>query len=88
VLVVRYGRTTRPQIMRGIDVLTGVNAHVYGSVLNMCPVKGVDGYGFQYNHYHEVVVGTSGATHEAAGRVAAPSEHAQARGIAGSARHR
>ena len=88
VLVVRYGRTTGRQVTRGLDLLSGVNAHVYGTVLNMCPVRGVDGYGFQYNHYHDVDVRSPGGNHEAARRVAAPVEQTPETGTVRAARRR
>jgi capsular exopolysaccharide synthesis family protein len=51
VLVVRQGRTDLPAVSRGLALLQTVNARVLGSVLNMVPRKGVDGYGFDYGHY-------------------------------------
>ncbi|MEP6562291.1 MAG: CpsD/CapB family tyrosine-protein kinase, partial [Nakamurella sp.] len=49
--VVRHGRTSLPEVTRGLALLETVNARVVGCVLNMTPGKGVDGYGFDYGHY-------------------------------------
>ena len=50
-LVVRCGKTAGAQVGSGLALLRTVNAQVLGSVLNRVPVKGVDGYGYQYGRY-------------------------------------
>ena len=48
-LVVRHGRTTREQVTRALDALRSVDARVLGTVLNMAPANGPDGYGYDYS---------------------------------------
>lgn len=54
ILVVRAGVTRREHAARAIEVLRGIDAVVYGAVLNMAPTKGLDaytyGYGYEYDH--------------------------------------
>lgn len=47
-LVVRHGRTTREQLTRSLDALSSVGARVLGTVLNMAPAGGAQGYGYGY----------------------------------------
>lgn len=53
VVVVRYGKTKRPQVARAFQILHGVDARILGAVLNMAPTKGADaqvsyhGYGYE-----------------------------------------
>lgn len=51
IVVVRCGSTTREQASRAVDILRGVDAHVYGVVLNMVPGRGSDGYQYGYGSY-------------------------------------
>jgi len=48
IVVIRSGRTTREQATRAVEILRGVDAHVYGAVINMVPTKGpgADKYGY------------------------------------------
>lgn len=52
--VVRHGRTGLSQVARGLALLDSMGAQVLGCVVNMVPSKGLDGYGFDYGHYHEM----------------------------------
>jgi succinoglycan biosynthesis transport protein ExoP len=47
-LIVRQGRTTREQVERSLETMRGVGARVLGTVLNMVPVGGPHGYGYEY----------------------------------------
>ncbi len=47
-VIVRYGKTTKEQLTRSLDALSSVGARVLGSVLNMVPNGGTDGYGYGY----------------------------------------
>jgi succinoglycan biosynthesis transport protein ExoP len=51
ILVVRSGHTTRDQAARSVEILRGVDAHLYGVVLNMAPTKGPEAY--KYGYYGE-----------------------------------
>lgn len=50
-VVVRSGQTTREQASRAVEILRGVDAHVYGVVLNMVPTKGPGAYRYGYYGY-------------------------------------
>jgi non-specific protein-tyrosine kinase len=48
-VIVRHGRTTREQLTRSFDALKSVDARVLGTVLNMAPTGGANGYyGYGY----------------------------------------
>ncbi|MGI8535836.1 MAG: polysaccharide biosynthesis tyrosine autokinase [Mycobacteriales bacterium] len=51
IVVVRAGSTTREQAARAVGILRGVDAHVYGAVLNMVPTRGPDAYRYGYYGY-------------------------------------
>ena len=52
VLVVRYAKTTRGQIAAAVRSLKSVDARLLGSILNMTPLKGSDGYeSYGYGYY-------------------------------------
>jgi polysaccharide biosynthesis transport protein len=51
ILVVRAGHTTKEQSARALSILNGVDAHVYGAVLNMVPTKGPGAYAYGYYGY-------------------------------------
>ena len=44
----RHGLTSREQVVRAVESLRVVDAHVIGNVLNMAPAKGPDAYGYGY----------------------------------------
>ena len=50
ILVVRYGTTTKAQVAIAAGALKHVGARLLGSVLNMAPAAGVDGYGYGYEY--------------------------------------
>ncbi len=47
-VIIRQNRTTREQLGRALDALRSVDARVLGTVLNMAPASGADGYGYGY----------------------------------------
>ena len=47
-VIVRHGRTTREQVTRAMAALSSVDARVLGTVLNMAPSGGANGYGYGY----------------------------------------
>ena len=47
-LIVRHGLTSREQVIRAVESLRVVDAHLIGNVLNMAPAKGPDAYGYGY----------------------------------------
>lgn len=48
-VIVRHGKTTREQLARSLDALKSVDARVLGTVLNMAPAGGANGYyGYGY----------------------------------------
>ena len=47
-LIVRHGVTSREQVVRAVESLRVVDAHLIGNVLNMAPAKGPDAYGYGY----------------------------------------
>jgi capsular exopolysaccharide synthesis family protein len=47
-LIVRHGQTSREQVIRAVESLRVVDAHLIGNVLNMAPAKGPDAYGYGY----------------------------------------
>ena len=47
-LIVRHGLTSREQVVRAVESLRVVDAHLIGNVLNMAPAKGPDAYGYGY----------------------------------------
>jgi tyrosine-protein kinase len=49
-VVVRQGRTTREQLTRALAALRNVDARVLGTVLNMAPTGGANGYGYGYGY--------------------------------------
>ena len=52
VLVVRYGKTSRGQIINAVRSLKSVDARLLGTILNMTPRKGADGYeSYGYGYY-------------------------------------
>ena len=54
VLVVRYGKTKRAQIAAAARSLKSVDARLLGSILNMAPARGSDGYGsYNYGYYED-----------------------------------
>lgn len=54
VLVVRHGKATRTQITAAFRTLTAVDARLLGTVLNMTPKRGEDGYGaYGYGYYED-----------------------------------
>lgn len=65
ILVVRAGSTRKEQAMRALEILRGVDAHVYGAVLNMAATRGPDAY--RYGYYG------GGYTSEPAGNVQSPT---------------
>jgi capsular exopolysaccharide synthesis family protein len=48
IVVVRHGKTTREQVTRSLDALNSVGARVLGTVFNMVPAGGPNGYGYGY----------------------------------------
>lgn len=70
IVVVRAGRTTRDQAGRAVEILRGVDAHVYGVVLNMVPARGPASYGYGYGYGATAV--TIPAVPAAAGPPGAP----------------
>jgi capsular exopolysaccharide synthesis family protein len=50
ILVVRRGKTTKDQLSEAYQRLVSVDARVLGSVLNMTPDRGADGYGYGYGY--------------------------------------
>lgn len=50
IVVVRYGKTTRDQVLHAVDRLNAVDARVLGCVLNMTPDRGGGGYGYGYGY--------------------------------------
>jgi polysaccharide biosynthesis transport protein len=50
VLVVRYGRTRREQLLRTTQALETVDARILGTVMNMAPTKGPDAYAYGYGY--------------------------------------
>lgn len=62
VLVVRYGSTTRNQIGNAANSLRSVDARLLGTILNMTPLKGADGYeSYGYGYYEDVPPLTEGS---------------------------
>lgn len=53
VLVVRYGKTKRTQILSAMRSLRSVDARILGTVLNMVPLRGADGYESYGGGYYE-----------------------------------
>lgn len=54
VLVARYGKATRGQVTTAVRSLQSVDARLLGTILNMTPVKGSDGYeSYGYGYYEE-----------------------------------
>jgi succinoglycan biosynthesis transport protein ExoP len=51
IMIVRSGQTTREQALRAVEILRGVDAHVYGVVINMVPTKGPGAYKYGYYGY-------------------------------------
>jgi capsular exopolysaccharide synthesis family protein len=52
VLVVRHGKTTRSHVSAAVRSLRTVDARLLGTVLNMTPLKGTDGYeSYGYGYY-------------------------------------
>ena len=51
VLVIRAGKTTKDSARRALETLQSVDAHVYGAVLTMVPIKGPDAYRYGYYGY-------------------------------------
>jgi len=47
-LIVRHGLTSREQVIRAVESLRVVDAHLIGNVLNMAHAKGPDAYGYGY----------------------------------------
>lgn len=50
ILVVRASATRREHAARALEILRGVDAVVYGAVLNMAPAKGRDAYTYGYGY--------------------------------------
>jgi capsular exopolysaccharide synthesis family protein len=50
VVVVAAQRTHREQVRQAVDLLRGVDAHVFGAVFNMAPAKGPDAYRYGYGY--------------------------------------
>ena len=54
VLVARYGKATRGQVTTAVRSLQSVDARLLGTILNMTPIKGSDGYeSYGYGYYEE-----------------------------------
>jgi succinoglycan biosynthesis transport protein ExoP len=51
IMILRSGHTTREQAMRSVEILRGVDAHVYGVVINMVPTKGPGAHKYGYYGY-------------------------------------
>jgi len=49
-LVVRHGVTTRPQAQAAVQALESVDARLLGTVFNMVPTRGSDGYYYSYSY--------------------------------------
>lgn len=54
-LVVQSGRTTSDQASRAVEILRGVDTHIYGVVLNMIPNQSRDVHGYQYGYHPDPV---------------------------------
>lgn len=50
ILVARYGHTTKEQAAEAVSRLGTVDARTFGTVLNMVPARGADGYGYGYGY--------------------------------------
>ncbi|GAA1264717.1 polysaccharide biosynthesis tyrosine autokinase [Arthrobacter pascens] len=80
ILVVDSKSTTRMNVLKSLQSLTMVDAHVLGIVLNRLPIKGPDAYSYAYPAYaarsDEVMLESSFATKSrwAGGRRAATAE--------------
>jgi capsular exopolysaccharide synthesis family protein len=77
VLVVRYGKTSRAQVVSAIHSLRSVDARLLGSVFNMRPAKsliqgGYDGYGYREDQPSAgpALDGGANPAHEAGSQVA------------------
>jgi len=60
ILLVRYGRTRREQVQATVNALRSVDAKILGTVLNMVPTGGRDGYYYYYQEYGPKAAETSG----------------------------
>lgn len=49
-LVARYGKTRREQVVRAVELLSSVNARLVGTVLNFAPAKHGHYYGYGYGY--------------------------------------
>ncbi len=50
----RYGKATRGQVSTAVRSLQSVDARLLGTILNMTPIKGSDGYeSYGYGYYEE-----------------------------------
>jgi polysaccharide biosynthesis transport protein len=61
-VVVRAGKTKREQAGRTVDILRGVDAHLYGVVLTMLPAKGSGGYDYGYGYGYAPHAGADSGT--------------------------
>jgi polysaccharide biosynthesis transport protein len=50
VMIVAAQRTHRDQVRQAVELLRGVDAHVFGAVFNMAPAKGPDAYRYGYGY--------------------------------------
>lgn len=57
-VIVRHGKTTREQLTRALAALSSVDARVLGTVLNMAPAGGANGYGYGYGYASEYATRT------------------------------
>jgi len=69
VLVIRSGQTTKQALRRARDILTQVNAHVAGVLLNAVDLTSPDYYYYyeyqgKYGHYYQDEPGEAGSTEE------------------------
>lgn len=53
-LIARYGKTRREQIIRAMEMLSSINARMVGAVLNFAPAKSSQYYGYGYESDAEV----------------------------------
>jgi Mrp family chromosome partitioning ATPase len=60
-VIVRHGTTKIDQVLRAVESLRTVDAHIYGLVFTMTPTKGPDAYYYYGQNYrYEAKTGKSG----------------------------
>ncbi|MER5422716.1 polysaccharide biosynthesis tyrosine autokinase [Streptosporangium roseum] len=55
-LIARYGKTRREQVVRATEMLSSINARMVGAVLNFAPAKSSQYYGYGYGYESDAEV--------------------------------